>query len=84
MSADHFEIIMGLLRGRRPFRTFTVRLKSGERFEIDHPRAIRLVGSFGAFAAPGSIAIYFDHDSVSDIVDAPAGDIPNQPSTTLS
>jgi hypothetical protein len=79
MSADHFEIFMEELLGRRPFRAFTVRLKGGEQLEIDHARAATLVGSAVVFTGPGSIPIYFDHDCVNCIFDAPVSDISSQP-----
>lgn len=82
MSADHFEILFKLLLRRRPFRPFTIRLKCGEQFEIDHARALKMIRQIAQFAAPGSIPVFFDADSVSTVIDAPAGDIPNQPPTT--
>jgi hypothetical protein len=77
MSADHFEIIMELLLERQPFRAFTVRLKSGERLEIDHPTAINVIGNVAVFNSPGLVPNYFGFDSVSNIVDAPARDVTN-------
>lgn len=72
MTADNFESTLEELRKRRPFHIFTVELHGGRRFEIDHPEAMILRYGVAVFVAPGGIPIIFDHDSVNQIIVAPA------------
>lgn len=78
MSRDNFFEALRILMSRRPFRAFTIYLRGGQRFEIDHRRAlVSTVNGLTAFFAPGGIPILFDPECVSYIVDAPASDAPN-------
>lgn len=72
MTADHFENVLQALRQRQPFRVFTVELLGGRRFEIDHPGAVVARDGVAVFLAPGGIPIWFDHDSVNQIIGAAA------------
>jgi hypothetical protein len=72
MTADHFHSVLEGLRGRQPFRLFTVVLHGGRRFEVDDPWALIFRDGVAVFLAPGGVPIWFDHDSVNQIIDAPA------------
>jgi hypothetical protein len=72
MTADNFT---GLLRGfqqLQPFRVFTVELHGGQRFEVDHPWALVVRDGVAVFLAPGGVPVWFDHESVNQIIGAPA------------
>ncbi|MEK6258462.1 MAG: hypothetical protein AABP62_07555 [Planctomycetota bacterium] len=69
MTADQFEQLLEEFLSRRPFRPFLVELSTGERFEIDHPRAVVLRGGFAVFLGPGTKIHYFDNDSVVQFID---------------
>ncbi len=71
MSPENFDIVIRVLLGRRPFRAFTIKLLSGEVFEVDHSRAIYLLQGVIVFNSPGTIPIMFDHQSVGHVIDAP-------------
>lgn len=71
MTAENFEKVLQAMMNRKPFKPFTVELHGGERFEIDHPRATVLRQGVAVFMGPGPVPIYFDHDSVNQIIDAP-------------
>ncbi len=70
MTADNFNIVLEALRGHKPFTVFTVELHGGRRFEVDHPNAIVIRDGVAVFLAPGGIPIWFDHDSVNQIIGA--------------
>lgn len=70
MTADNFVNIFSGLQRRTPFRVFTVELHGGKRFEIDHPNAMIVREGVGVFVAPGGIPVWFDHESVNQIIEA--------------
>lgn len=72
MTADNFMQILDGLRQTQPFRVFTVELHGGRRFEVDHPGALVVRDGVAVFLAPGGVPIWFDHESVNQIVGAPA------------
>jgi hypothetical protein len=72
MTADHFDSILEELALHQPFQIFTVELHGGRRFEVDHPRALIARDGVAVFLAPGGVPILFDHDSVNQIIVAPA------------
>ena len=72
MTAENFESILAALRQLQPFRVFTVELHGGRRFEVDHPGAMIVRDGVAVFLAPGGVPIWFDHDSVNQIISAPA------------
>ena len=49
-----------------------VELNGGRRFEIDHPTALIIREGVAVFLAPGGIPIWFDHESVNQIIGANA------------
>jgi hypothetical protein len=72
MTADHFYSILEELALRQPFQIFSVELHGGRQFEVDHPRALVVRDGVAVFLAPGGVPILFDHDSVNQIIVAPA------------
>ena len=76
MSVDNFQSLLESFLSRKPFRVFTVELHNGNRFEIDHPRAVTWRDGFAVFVAPGPVPIYFDNEGVVQFIDAPASDAP--------
>lgn len=72
MTADNFDQILDGLRTLQPFRVFTVVLNGGSRFEVDHPGALVICDGVAVFLAPGGVPIWFDHESVNQIIDATA------------
>ena len=72
MTADNFDQLLTELRDQQPFRIFTVELHGGRRFEVDQPHALIVREGVAVFLAPGGIPIYFDHDSVNQVIHAGA------------
>ena len=70
MTADNFTNVLDALRLLQPFRVFTVELNGGRRFEVDHPGALVVRDGVAVFLAPGGGPIWFDHESVNQIVGA--------------
>lgn len=68
MTADNFTGLLEGLRTRHPFRVFTVELLGGKRFEVDHPGALITREGVAVFLAPGGVPVWFDHDSVLNII----------------
>jgi hypothetical protein len=72
MTAENFDRVFDALSQVQPFRVFTVELNGGQRFEIDHPRALVVRDGVAVFIAPGGIPIWFDHESANQIIGATA------------
>ena len=72
MTAENFEHILRELGERKPYRVFTVKLNGGRRFEVDHPGAMVVRDGVAVFLAPGGLPIWFDHESVNQIIGASA------------
>ncbi|MFI5454179.1 MAG: hypothetical protein ACHRXM_01890 [Isosphaerales bacterium] len=72
MTQENFDQVLDGLRQLQPFRVFTVELHGGRRFEIDHAGALVVRDGVAVFLAPGGIPIWFDHESVNQIIGAPA------------
>jgi len=68
MTAEHFEQLLGALTVRSPFHPFAVELLGGHRFEVDHPRAMVVRDGVAVFLRPGGVPVWFDHESVTQIV----------------
>ena len=81
MTPENFDEGIEVFLERRPFTPFTVALFDGKRFEIDSPKALahRPGMDKAMFIAPGGVLVLFDHNSVSEIIDAPAVDAPGTP-----
>ena len=74
MTADNFDSVLAGLTQRRPFRVFTVELHGGKRFEVHHPGALVVRDGVAVFLAPGGVPVWFDRESVNQIIGAPASD----------
>ena len=72
MTADSFTNILDGLKQLQPFRMFTVELNGGRRFEVDYPGALVIRDGVAVFLAPGGVPIWFDHESVNQVIGAPA------------
>jgi hypothetical protein len=72
MTAENFDRVLTSLQQRKPYTVFTVELNGGDRFEVDHPGALVVRDGVAVFLAPGGIPVWFDHDSVSQVIGAPA------------
>ena len=72
MTEAHFDHLLTELRDQQPFRIFTVILQGGRRFEVDHPHALIVREGVAVFLALGGVPIYFDHDSVNEVIHAGA------------
>ena len=76
MTAENFDGILQGLVQREPFHVFTAELHGGQRFEVDHPGAIVVRDGVAVFIAPGGVPIWFDRESVNQIIGAPASSAP--------
>lgn len=72
MTSENFDHVLQSLRQRQPFQMFTVELSGGHRFEVDHPMALVVRDGVAVFIALGGVPIWFDHESVNQIIGAPA------------
>jgi len=70
MTADNFDQLLEGFLDRKPFKVFTVELNGGQRFEVDHPRAMVIRDGVAVFLALGGVPVWFDHDSVSAMCQA--------------
>jgi hypothetical protein len=69
MTSEQFDHVLIGLHQRRPFHPFTVELVSGHQFEVDHPHAMVIRDGVAVYLKPGGVPVWFDHDSVTQIVD---------------
>lgn len=76
MTAENFDQVLDTLAERKPFQVFTVELNGGQRFEVDHPRALVVRDGVAVFLAPGGVPIWFDHESVNQIIGSTASTSP--------
>lgn len=66
MEAEHFEHTLSALKGRSPFRPFTVALVNGDRVEVDYPDALVVVrDGVAVYIGAGGVPVLFDHEGVS-------------------
>jgi hypothetical protein len=70
MTREKFEQELHRFCDAKPFQAFTVELSSGERLEIDYRLAIR--DGVAVYLAPRGAPTIFTHDSVNQIIGAPA------------
>ena len=70
MTSENFDKLLQGLQRRTPFSVFTVELHGGEWFEVDHPGAMVVRDGAAVYLAPGGVPIWFDHDSVNQVVGA--------------
>jgi hypothetical protein len=79
MTAENFDNVLRGLQQFKPFQVFTVERHGGHRFEVDHPGALVVRDGVAVFLAPGGIPIWFDHDSVNQIIGADRGSLSEPP-----
>ncbi len=72
MTMENFQKVLRAMIRRQPFKPFTVELNTGNRIEIDHPEATVMREGAAIFIGPGFVPVYFDHNSVTQIIDWPA------------
>lgn len=72
MTAEHFDQIITELRDKKPYHIFTVELNGGRRFEVDSPSALIVREGVAVFLAPGGVPVLFDHESINQVIVAPA------------
>lgn len=75
MDPGSFERSLRAFQRRTPFRPFTVALVNGDRFQVDHPEALVVRDGVAVFVAAGGVPTLFDHDSVSQLVGEPVGQV---------
>lgn len=67
MDRSAFERSLRAFARRVPFRSFTVELVSGTRFEVDHPEALVFRGGVAVYVDATGNPTLFDHESVSQL-----------------
>jgi hypothetical protein len=77
MEVDHFNGTLNAFISRSPYRPFTVALVNGDRFEVDHPRALVVRDGVAVYVGPGGVPVIFDHEGVSQFI----GDLMGQENT---
>jgi hypothetical protein len=79
MTAEHFQETLDALFSLRPFKPFTIELNTKQRLEVDHPGALLWNATDTTiFRSPGGPLVMFDHDSVNQIINAPAHSAPGR------
>ena len=68
MDRGNFERSLRAFQRRVPFRSFTVALVNGDRFQVDHPEALVLRDGVAVYIAAGGVPTLFDHESVSELI----------------
>jgi hypothetical protein len=68
MEAANFDETLAAFRRRTPFRSFTVALVNGDRFEVDHPNALVVRDGVAVYIGAGGIPVIFDHEGVSEVI----------------
>ena len=72
MTRENVEKVLSYFTERKPFAPFTLELKGGERYNVERPGRIAWTDGKGVFLGPGGLMRAFDHESVLQIIDAPA------------
>ena len=78
MTSEYFQATLEAMLLRRPFRPSTIELHGGTRFDIDTPLATTLRDGKAIFLSPGSVPIWFDNESVLNIINSPAHAAPGK------
>lgn len=68
MLAETFDETLKALRGRTPYRPFTVVLVNGDRYEVDYPAALALRDGVAVYVAADGVPVIFDHEGVSQVI----------------
>jgi hypothetical protein len=69
MVADSFASALKALAKRKPFKSFTVELVSGERIVVEHPEALVFRDSIAVYFSPKREIAIFDHEGVAQLTD---------------
>jgi len=59
---------MMAFRRRVPYRSFSVVLVNGDRFEVDHHDALVVRDGVAVFVGPGGVPVLFDHEGVAQVI----------------
>ena len=78
MTAEHFDETLRVLMLRQPFKPFTIELNAGLRFEVDSPHATAFKDGAAVHLAQGGVPVFFDHESVNQIINSPAHSAPGR------
>ncbi len=78
MTAEHFDETLGVLMSRQPFQAFTIELVTGQRYEVDGPHSTAFKEGAAVLLAPGGAPVFFDHESVSQIINSPDHSAPGR------
>ncbi len=78
MTAEHFDETLGVLMSRQPFKPFTIELITGHRYEVDGPHSTAFKEGAAVLLAPGGVPVFFDHESVSQIINSPSHSAPGK------
>ena len=68
MDRESFAATIQALQNRRPFKPFTVVLVDGDRYEVERPNILALGEGIAIMVAPGDVPVFFDHESVSQVI----------------
>jgi hypothetical protein len=68
MTSERFDRLFVALMNREKFHPFTVELAGGHQFEVDHPSAMVVRDGVAVFLKPGGVPVWFDHESVTQVV----------------
>ena len=68
MQAENSDHILKTLKGRTPYRPFTVALVNGDRFEVDHPDALVVRDGVAVYIGAGGIPVLFDREGVGQFI----------------
>ncbi|MBM4072026.1 MAG: hypothetical protein FJ271_24335 [Planctomycetes bacterium] len=68
MEARNFDRTMMAFRRRVPYRSFSVVLVNGDRFEVDHHDALVVRDGVAVFVGPGGVPVLFDHEGVAQVI----------------
>lgn len=78
MTAEHFQENLIALLDARPFVRFVIELNTGQRYEIGHPHLAAFSEGAGVLLTPGQIPVFFDHESVHQLIISPAHSAPGK------
>lgn len=73
MNEKSFDAILNELCSRNPFQLFSVELKTGRQFEVDHPKGLAFRDGFAVFIGPDTKIERFDFHNVNRIFESAAG-----------
>lgn len=73
VTRKSFQSAIDVLLDQSPFRPFTIEMVNGQRYEVDHPRALATRDGTAIFVKPGGAPVWFDHQTVAAILGDIAG-----------